>query len=195
MTEKVTGILLAGGKSSRFGSNKALTIFNGQPLINYGLSLLREVCSNIIISSNTKQLEHLGFPVVSDEIKGIGPMGGIYACLKQSKSSHNIVISCDTPFLNTGLLKYILKHKKGFEVVIPETEDGFLEPLAAYYHSDIHMVMKDLILAEKYKMQFLMDLAPTLRLPIGKNLEFYDTNLFYNINWPEDLNKINDRNQ
>ena len=194
MVENITGILLAGGKSSRFGSDKALTIFNGKPLINFGLDLLKQICSDIIISSNSEHMAQFGYRVVADEIKDIGPIGGIYSCLKQSKSPQNIVISCDTPFINKGLLQYILNHNKDFKAVIPETEHGYLEPLIACYHSEVQWVMKDLIGEGKYKMQNIMDRVPTLKLPIRDNLDFYHNRLFFNINYPTDLDKLNSDN-
>ena len=194
MAENITGILLAGGKSSRFGSDKALTIFNGKPLINFGLDLLKQICSDILISSNSEHMAQFGYRVVPDEIKDIGPMGGVYSCLKQSKSSQNLVISCDTPFINKGLLQYLLDHNQNFQAVIPETEDGHMEPLIACYHSEVQWVMKDLIGAGKYKMQNIMDQVPTLKLPIRDNLDFYHNRLFFNINYPTDLDKINSDN-
>jgi len=190
MGNKITGIILAGGKSSRFGGDKAFTTFKGKPLICYGLEVLGKVCSDIIISSNNDQYDHLGYTVVQDEIKGIGPMGGICASLKYSSTPNNLVISCDTPFINQKLINYIVKNIANNQLVVPKTEDEFIEPLCAYYHRDLWIVMEELIHQGNYKLNNLVKLVPTLKLSISKDLEFYHSKLFYNINYPDDLKKI-----
>ncbi len=99
--EEVTGIILSGGKSSRLGEEKGLALFNGKPLIQYAIDILKPVCDKIIISANNQLDEYakFGFEIVEDQVKGIGPMAGLIAGLNKSVTRYNFVLSCDTPFV------------------------------------------------------------------------------------------------
>jgi len=96
---KITGIILAGGKSSRMGMDKGFCALNGKPMVQYAIDILEQTCDSIIICSNNSDYELFDLPVIPDIIKDIGPMGGIYSGLKNSK----------TQWVST---KYISKNKK-----------------------------------------------------------------------------------
>ena len=83
--KEITGIVLAGGKSSRMGQEKGLAEFDGKPMIAYALEALAPLCTEILISSNSNAYNHLGYRVVPDIIANSGPMGGIYSCMLQSQ--------------------------------------------------------------------------------------------------------------
>jgi len=78
----ITGIILAGGKSSRMGKDKGWVLFRKKPLIDYAVELLGGICQSIVISANNSAYDKLGLPVYHDIIPDSGPMGGIYTCLK-----------------------------------------------------------------------------------------------------------------
>jgi len=113
----VTGIILAGGKSSRMGAEKGLQELCAKPLIHYAIEVLSGLCNTIIISSSSEAYKSLGHKVVADVIPGIGPMGGIYSALQQSKTEENLVLSCDLPFVSQELMSYILEYSMGYCVV------------------------------------------------------------------------------
>ncbi len=99
----ITGIILAGGRSSRMKSEKGLVKFRKKLLIEYPVNIFKEICSDIIISSNHNKFNFLDCKVYHDEIIDCGPIGGIYTCLKKSITDYNLIAACDMPFLNNEL--------------------------------------------------------------------------------------------
>lgn len=182
--EKITGIILAGGNSSRMGTDKALIPFKGVHLIEYSLSLMKNLCHHIIISANNPNYTNFGFPVVHDNFKGIGPLAGLEACLRYSQTRINLVVSCDTPFINSDLFRNILDYTEAYDAIVPVLNDGKIEPLIGFYSKDI---LSQLVLQIKkgdYKMQNLLKLINT------KYITLINDNLLHNLNTPEDLIRI-----
>jgi len=188
--DEITGIILAGGKSSRMGKNKALSDFKGKPLIYYAIETLKPLCSTLIISANQKEkYAAFGLPVISDEIKNIGPMGGILTCLKRSKTQHNLIISCDTPFVSSALFRYLLNEVENDQVVVPSHETFLIEPLNAYYNTNLIGAMEQSVRNGNYK---LMDFFKKVRfksVEIDEKLPFYKEHLFLNINTLKDMDQ------
>lgn len=180
----LTGIILAGGESTRMGQEKALIRFEGERLIQRSLSILDHFCDSILISSNNKALEIFGYEVVEDDHHRIGPIAGFFAALKASQSEHHLVIPCDTPFVNTRLYKKILRYADNYEVVIAGTEDLYTEPLIGYYHRSVLDIFKKQIQKGMYKLH------DALNLMNGKVEIFKDKHLFTNINSPDDLSRL-----
>lgn len=183
----VTGIILAGGKSSRMGTDKGLQELSGNPLIHYAIHALSGLCNTIIISSSSEAYQSLGYKVVADVFPGIGPMGGIYSALKQSETAENLVLSCDLPFASTELLSYILEKSEGFHVAVPWQGNQHYEPLCGFYHLSILDQMNDFIQNKNYKLPDLFKEININRLIINNKLGFYNENLFLNINSKLDL--------
>ena len=184
---EVTGIILAGGKSSRLGTDKGLQELCGKPLISYSIKVLSELCSTIIISTSSDAYQSFGYKTVADEIPGIGPMGGIYSALKQSKTQKNLVLSCDLPFVSKELLSYIMENSNGCQVAVPWQGNQHYEPLCGFYNLSVVEQMNDFIQNGNYKLPDLFDKISINRLVINSELEFYDDNLFLNVNSKYDL--------
>lgn len=135
MNEKglVTGIVLAGGLSSRMGRNKAFLKLNSRTVIEQTLERLGKVAQEIIIATNNpEEYNSLGLRVVQDAVPHQGPLGGILAGLKASAQPVNLVVACDMPFLNPELLNFMLGFTNKFDVVVPKSKRG-IEPLHAVY--------------------------------------------------------------
>ncbi len=189
--EEITGIILAGGKSSRLGKDKGLCAFNGKSLVTYAVEILKPLCGELIISANhfPEKYAEFGLPVVTDEVKDIGPMGGIHACLKKSKTQHNLILSCDTPFVNTEIFRHLLKEVENFQVVCPAHETFLLEPLSAYYNTNVLGDMEEAIREEEYKMMRFFKRIRFKSVNIHEQLPFFSDYLFLNLNTPGDLEK------
>lgn len=190
--DKITGIILAGGKSSRMGMDKGFCALNGKPMIQYAIDVLDQLCDTIIISSNNADYELFEFPVIPDIIKDIGPMGGIYSGLKHSKTQHNFFISCDMPMVTVELVQHILSSKEGFDAVIP-TWNNFTEPMCAYYNKNILDNLTELIQKGDYKLQSIIQNLNHRTLEITNKLDFYNDKLFTNVNCGVDLKVLNDK--
>ncbi len=188
--DQITGIVLAGGKSSRMGQDKGLCLFRDKSLVTYAIDVLKPLCGRLLISSNNLDAyEGFGYEVFRDEIHGIGPMGGLMTCLRQSKTEHNLVLSCDTPFVNTKLFEYLLGQLDVVQkAIVPVHGNGFLEPLAAYYGRNSLTDIEASIANKEYKlMRFLKNIGAK-RLAV-ENQNFYTKTMFDNLNSPDDLLK------
>jgi len=184
---EVTGIILAGGKSSRMGTEKGMQELCGKPLIQYAIEAFSGVCNKIIISSGSEAYQSFGFEVVADEIPGIGPMGGIYSALKQSKTEKNLVLSCDLPFVSKELLSYILKNSEGYQVAVPWQGNQHFEPLCGFYSLSVLDQMLAFIKNGNYKLPDLFNSININRLIINDTSDFYDDKLYVNVNSKHDL--------
>jgi molybdopterin-guanine dinucleotide biosynthesis protein A len=187
--DELTGIILAGGKSIRMGKDKGLCEFNGKTLVSYAIETLKPLCGKIIISANRfpEKYEQFGVPVLSDEIKNIGPMGGIYTCLKRSTTRHNLVLSCDTPFVGTILLKHLLNQVQGEQVVAPSHHTTLTEPLCTYYATNVIEEIERAIKHHDYKLINLFNRIKFKSVLMDELLTFKANYSFLNINCPDDL--------
>ena len=187
--EEITGIILAGGKSSRMGRDKGLCRFKGKTLVSYAIATLQPLCGRIIISANNDMEDYsaFGLEVFPDEVKDIGPMGGILTCLKQSTTQHNLVLSCDTPFVTTALFEFLLNNIKKRQLVVPATQTFLLEPLAAYYATNVLAELERFVNAGDYKMMNFFKKVNFGSIAVDELLPAFSENLFLNLNTPEDL--------
>lgn len=181
---EITGIILAGGKSSRMGTDKAMLLHKGKSFLELTINSLKEVCHDILISANHEYYHDYGYPVVPDNFPGIGPLAGIEACLSFTKTRINIFAPCDTPFLNAALFKILIQHIENYDAVVPVSVDGKIEPLMAYYSKDILSKIRLQIENGDYKIQNLLRTIKTKYVSIPEN------KLFTNINTPDDLRSI-----
>ncbi len=131
----LTAIILAGGKSSRIGSdkNKSMLRLNGKYLIDIVRSKLKCIVGDNIIIVGPPEKYRSYKQVVPDLFPQNGPLVGIYSGLRASPSQYNLVVGCDMPFLEVKLLKYMTENINSNDIVIPRYGDGYIEPLCAIY--------------------------------------------------------------
>lgn len=184
--KEITGIVLAGGKSSRMGSDKGMIKLNGKKFIEYIIEALIPNVSDIIIIANNDKYNNLGYEVYEDIIKECGPLGGIYTGLMNSRTESNIIVSCDIPFINSGLIKHIIKNMGRADISVPVFE-GNTEPLCAVYTKGIAGKLHDLIINNELKIHNVLKHFITTQIHITKSLDFYNNRLLANINTPEEL--------
>ncbi|MCF6169646.1 MAG: molybdenum cofactor guanylyltransferase [Bacteroidales bacterium] len=187
----VTGIILAGGKSSRMGRDKGLCRFHGKSLVSYAIETLKPLCGRIIISANNEIEDYasFGLEVLPDDVTGIGPMGGIFTCLRQSDTRHNLVLSCDTPFVTTRLFEFLLENIDKYQVLVPGHGDDLLEPLAACYATNVLAVLGQCVESGDYKMMNFFKKVNFHSLAVDELLPSFSGKLFQNLNTPDDLIK------
>ena len=179
--EDITGIVLAGGQSRRMGSDKAMLEFRGKKLIEFSLAVMQEVAGTTIISANHGLFNSLADAVVADTHTGIGPLGGLEAGLRVSRTRVNLVAPCDTPFLSVVVLRHILDYVETYDAVVPISADGKIEPLTAYYSRDVLPVIERQIKQGDYKMQHLLQNIRTKYLLID------GSHVLKNMNTPDDF--------
>ena len=129
----VTGVLLAGGNSSRMGRNKALMPLAGHRLVDRCLAVLRGLFDDLLIVTNSPDLyADLGVRMVPDLVAGKGALGGIHSAIRHAATPYCLVVACDMPFLKADVLRYLVEQRSGYDVVVPSVH-GRPQPLHAVY--------------------------------------------------------------
>ena len=187
---KITGIVLSGGKSSRMKTDKGLVDVLGKHLIQYTIDNLSPVCNEILISSNSEGYDKFGFKVIKDEVENIGPVGGLYSCLKASANEVNIVLSCDTPLVSMEILQCLLNNFEGHAASVPWYEKDYYEPLCAIYTKEFEKVLKKAIEVNNHKLPRIYTNTDIKKIPIKDHLDCFSTNAFFNVNSIEDVKKL-----
>lgn len=177
---QITGIVIAGGKSSRMGSNKALLEYAGQRFIDNAIGTIKPLCDELMVSSNVA-IANLDYPVVSDCYDSIGPMGGLQSCLHQSLNEINALIPCDVPKVTISHYRKLLSHLELNDAVIARHTDGKVEPLIAIYRKSILPMLEQQIQLKDYKMMHLLK-----KLKVAY-VDFSNSDAFKNVNFPKDL--------
>ncbi|MEO6120205.1 MAG: molybdenum cofactor guanylyltransferase, partial [Terriglobales bacterium] len=134
--EPITGFIIAGGKSSRMGTEKALLTVDGKTLIDHAIAQARVICEDILIAGPKETFSAYG-RIVTDVHKDCGPLGGIHAALGRSETTLNLMIAVDTPFVTKEFLVYLAETARSADAIVtlPRTAAG-LQPLCAIYRDD-----------------------------------------------------------
>lgn len=186
----ITGIVLAGGKSRRMGKEKGLIELNGKQLIQYAIEALEPICKTILISTNSHLYDFLPYQKIADEFPNSGPMGGIYSCLKASKTNQNLVLSCDMPFVKSQLLEDLILNSQDYDIAVPWHGEQRFEPMCAFYHKNLESVFYNFIQQKNYKIPDTFEQVKTNKYMISQDLPYFSKDLFININSQEDLSLL-----
>ena len=187
----MTSIILAGGKSSRLGRNKALQAISGKSLIQWVVDRLTTVSTEIIIATAYGEKfpcsSPTGIKTVADLYPGKGPLVGIYSGLIASSSSWAIVVGCDMPFLSVGLLDYMSQISSTFDVVVPQTR-AKVEPLCAMYSKNCLASIHGLLEHDELRLSELLNMVKVRYIEEAEINRFDPEHLsFFNINTQADL--------
>lgn len=181
---QISGFILAGGKSSRMGADKAMLSFCGKPLIKHICDLIEPFCVEVIVSGYRDEYESLGMKILPDLYANIGPISGIYSALRYSTTEWTLIVSVDTPMINCELLEFLISNKEYFESVVP-THDSGLEPLIALYNRSALPSVKEMIDTENYRIADLLSRINTNKLDCSDLVGKFPQ-LFLNLNRMED---------
>jgi molybdopterin-guanine dinucleotide biosynthesis protein A len=187
MDRQWTGVVLAGGKSSRMGRDKALIELDGITLLDQTIEHLRPHCREILVIGDPAKYDPLHATVVPDDKPGLGPLGGVVTALNHARYVRILVLACDLPNINDRLL-YLLKAELigDRDAVVPD-HGGMLEPLSAAYHLRAIEAFSIQLDKGDLKMSTALDAVRTAYLPIDPGENGWPPNLFRNINAPTDL--------
>ncbi|HEY5531187.1 MAG TPA: molybdenum cofactor guanylyltransferase [Candidatus Anoxymicrobiaceae bacterium] len=188
-----TGIILAGGASTRMPGDKAFMEVGGRRVIDIQLEVLEGLFDEILIVTNAARFSSLtGFHgeaarIVEEPVKGKGPLGGILSGLMLSSSRENFVVACDMPFIKRDAVRYILGNLEGYQVAVPKTEKG-LEPLHAAYDRGCVEMIRGQLDEGNLKVTGFFDKVPVREIPWEELKRFDPTGKFLlNINSPTDM--------
>ena len=188
---EITGVVLAGGKSTRFGGiDKAFVPIGGVPMVAKIIERLGKLFDNIIVvTGNPSKYKTLSrVKAVGDILKNHGPLGGIHSAMVNSNAPFIFVVSCDMPFIDTGIiLKQIALIKKFEAEAYVIRVDSIIQPLHAIYCCSLADKLHKFISSssDHSVMAFLRKLNAGY-LDIAGNPDVHRA--FININIPQDIN-------
>jgi molybdopterin-guanine dinucleotide biosynthesis protein A len=185
----ITGVILAGGKSSRFGSNKALAMVDGKPLIQHVADLVSGLFPECLLVTNTPaEYEFLSLPMTHDRYRDSGPLAGIHAALLKIRTPRAFVVACDMPNLSQELIQYICNiNEQEYDVIIPSPANG-QEPLFGIYHKKSLAVIESYLQQKDFKIISVLEDLQVRRVSEQEILSITgDLGCFKNINRPTDL--------
>ncbi len=187
----MTGIILAGGKNSRIGTNKAFLKITGERLIDRTVRILRQLFPEVILVTNEPRLYlNQDVTLVADIYKEKGPLGGLYAGLFYSSSDKIFLSACDMPYLSVEFIRYMMERANDYDIVIPETSEGFF-PLHAVYSRRCLPSIKGLLMKDRLKMTGCFKGSRVLIIPESV-IKGYDPEekMLLNINTKKDLQQV-----
>ena len=185
--ENFTGIILAGGKSQRMGTDKGLLPLKGKPFVSHIYEALKPIVGdNIVVVSSNADYDALGYTRIEDLIADKGPVGGLYTALKQSKTKFNLVLSVDVPLVSTDLLQWLVdKHEDSFMMSQLQVQEK-TSPLIGVYDRSMRILLGEHLAGNQLKLRGVIDEVnhQTLEVPEKWSAQVQ------NINTDEDYKKI-----
>ena len=189
MQRDISAFILAGGRSTRMGRDKAFVTIAGRTLLERVLEAATAVTGNVRIVGDPAKYAAFA-PTISDIFPGCGPLGGIQAALKASDHELNLILAVDVPFVTPELLLYLTARAEQSStalVTVVRTKAGW-QPLCAVYRREFGKLAEESLRAGKYKIDMLFEPARTCVISAE---ELYTAGLsdrlFRNLNTPGDL--------
>jgi len=184
---QATAIIMAGGGSSRMGTDKSMLPIKGQSMIEAICEQLRGSFEQILISANeVDKFAFLGFEVVPDKVPEQGPLMGIASALEASANELNFVIACDIPNINLACVNRILTEavESQADIVVPTTSDEKYEPLFAIYRKTALEAINKVLSSGKRKITDVFTLCTV------KHIELDDADWLINLNTMADYEEF-----
>lgn len=185
----VAGFVLAGGKSTRMGTDKAFIELKGRTLLEHTLASMRSVTPDIRIVGAREKFAPFAL-VVEDIFQECGPLGGIHAALRGSPAELNIMLAVDMPFVSEIFLHYLISEARTATeatVIVPRSE-GRRQPLCAVYRPQFADTAEQALLAGRNRIDSLFDAVETRVIDEEELARAgFSTTIFRNLNTPEQL--------
>ncbi len=187
----ITGIILAGGKNSRFGTDKALLKLGNKTIVEIIAGQLKKVFNEILIIANEPDKYFFtGYEIFRDVYLDKGPLAGIHSGLLHSNTARNFFISCDLPLMKKEMIEYLVAYKTEKPVLLPE-DDGKVNYLCGVYNKNCLNKTEELL----KNVHNTKKTGPSMHHFISQidaeiikvdSLTFYSENIFFNLNTYDD---------
>ncbi len=188
--EQLTVGIIAGGKSRRFGTAKALALFRGKPMIDYALRLANTLSSRILLSIGEQDyLPGIDLPKVIDKISDCGPIGGVYSLLEEIDTPYLAVLPCDMPLLIPEVYQQLIAHAADDQPAAARTNRG-LEPLASIWPLSARPALAERIRDGHLSLFKTLAALNAVEVDMEKIFPGRCRKLFANINRQIDLDNI-----
>ncbi len=182
----ISGVLMAGGESTRMRKDKGLVSFKGKPMAQYGIELLKQHFKDCIVNTNNPAYSIFDLPLINDIHHPIGPLGGLHTALACIDCEYIFLMGCDLPNLNSDIIKYLLLNLNNEDIVLPFHSPNQLEPFCGLYSKRLLPSVEQMILKHNYKMHDLITSANTRYVNVDDLLN-ENPDMFLNVNTPSQL--------
>ncbi|MFO7596582.1 MAG: molybdenum cofactor guanylyltransferase [Desulfocurvibacter africanus] len=184
---QLAGVVLAGGKSSRLGRDKARILFEGQDLLSRTAGLLRSVTPEVWVIGRDPADHGLSLPWRLDDIPGRGPVGGIITALR-ALNRPCLVLSCDLPFIERDYLERLMEARAVcaqpmLMTTYGQVETEYIEALVAIYEPEALPVLESAVVRGEHKLSRIVPREHRCQVPYSQEQALP----FFNINYPADL--------
>ncbi|HET9491162.1 MAG TPA: molybdenum cofactor guanylyltransferase [Methylomirabilota bacterium] len=188
---RVTGVIQAGGKSTRMGGRpKALMDLGGRRIIERVMRALESAVDDVLVVTNTPELYgFLGVPMVPDVYPDHGSLGGIYSGLKAASGDAAFTVACDMPFLRPEIVRMVVERAGAGDVVIPRVH-GLYETLHAAYRKTCLPPMQERLNRGRLKIIDFFDAVQVVPIEEDELGRYGDPDIvFMNVNTPQELER------
>ena len=197
MNENITAFILAGGLGKRLNTDKALLKLGDRHLIEIIYEKLQRIFPRIFISANNPELyRFLKIDIIPDIKKGIGPLGGLHACLNSSQTEMNFFIGCDMPLINRHFISSFIATEFESKILLPKA-DNYIQYLCGLYRKSCLSIIEDILNADEasegktgnYSMRNLIAKCGYRLFDVEEH-SLFRSEIFMNINTHEDYEKM-----
>ncbi len=184
--KNITGIILAGGKSSRMGTDKGFLLFNKKPFVQYSIDALKPLVSEIMIVSDNPDYDIFGLKRINDITKNAGPVAGIYSGLKASSNELNLILSCDIPLISSEILQKLIDTIDNESQIIQVESQGKSMPLIALYKKEVARTFNSCLKNGERRLRIAIKSCKSKNIILEKEHEF----LTMNVNTQNELKAV-----
>lgn len=183
-----TGVILAGGASSRFGSNKALALLHGKAIIQHVADILEAIFpDHLLVTNSPETYKFLGWKMVRDIHTDGGPLAGIHTVLHNITGDQAFITACDMPLINQDLITFLCTRPGAWDVALPWLEIG-PEPLYGVYRKSALAVIENELNHKQRKIRLALEKLRLNKVSSQEALAITgDLTTFHNINRLQDL--------
>jgi len=183
--KNITGIILAGGKSSRMGSDKGFVMYKNKAFIQHIIEAIQPLVQEIIIVSNNPDYDIFKLKRVTDIIENAGPLAGVYTGLHYTTTENNLVVSCDVPLINSETLSFLIDEIDEKSDVVQLESQGKTMPLIALYKKNCKETCYKILQKGERRLRVALSHLTIKTITLEKTHEIFTSN----INTPIDLSE------
>jgi molybdenum cofactor guanylyltransferase len=182
----IGGIVLAGGLSSRMQTEKGMVQFCEKPMVQWVLDALQPLVSELVIVANNPVYAQLGYRVVKDDFKEVGPVGGLCTGLRNIRTEVNFVLSCDIPLITSDLLRHLLGQLGDASAIAAQTVER-KQPLVSVYRKSCLADLLENVAGGRLRMDTALASAGGRYFTFPGSFGGFDPKCLRNFNSPEDV--------